>query len=190
MQVKEKKSIKEVLIEVTSKLLEQKGYYGTGVAEILINAGIEGKKGSMYHHFKTKDELVVAAINYSGKRQLKDWAKAMRGQESAQEGISALIDNLIQRLQKTEYRSGCPVSPVALEISNQNEVIRIACSNAARKWETSLATYLELNGIEHGERKAKIIFNLIEGAFLLSRIHHDVENWEAIRESIELILDS
>ncbi|WP_020531698.1 TetR/AcrR family transcriptional regulator [Flexithrix dorotheae] len=190
MQVEEKKSIKDVLIEVTAQLLEQKGYYGTGVAEILEKAGIKGKKGSMYHHFKTKDELVVAAINHAGKRQLKDWARVMRNQETAIKGISALIDNLIDRLIKTEFRSACPVSPVALEISNQNEEIRKACSNAARKWETSLATYLELNGIDEGERRAKVIFNLIEGAFLLSRIHHDVENWEAIRESVELILDS
>lgn len=48
------------LLDVTFIKVYEKGYHGTGIASILESAGVP--KGSMYHYFKSKKDLVMAMI--------------------------------------------------------------------------------------------------------------------------------
>jgi len=48
------------LIEVARQLFWEKGFQATSVAEIL--AGAEANSGSLYHHFDTKQDLLVAVL--------------------------------------------------------------------------------------------------------------------------------
>ena len=58
---------KENLIETAAKLFETKGYYATGLNEILAESG--APKGSLYYHFpKGKEQLALAAIYSEGEK--------------------------------------------------------------------------------------------------------------------------
>lgn len=50
------------LLNATLKVVRAKGYNATRVEDVCAAAGLT--KGSFFHHFKSKDELALAAIAY------------------------------------------------------------------------------------------------------------------------------
>ena len=54
------KSTRDHLIDVGLKLLHQRGYQATGVADVLEAADVS--KGSFYHHFDSKEDFAAAAL--------------------------------------------------------------------------------------------------------------------------------
>ena len=59
---KVKMDAKAKLIAAALKLVRQQGYAGTTVDELCREAGVT--KGAFFHHFKSKDELAIAAANF------------------------------------------------------------------------------------------------------------------------------
>jgi AcrR family transcriptional regulator len=49
------------LVQAALKLFGSHGYHNTGIADILKESGV--KRGSLYHHFSSKEELGYAAID-------------------------------------------------------------------------------------------------------------------------------
>src|SRR5271170_7090600 len=48
------------LLDATIKLVRTKGYNATRVEDVCAEAGVT--KGSFFHHFKSKDDLALAAV--------------------------------------------------------------------------------------------------------------------------------
>jgi AcrR family transcriptional regulator len=76
---------KERLITEAMRLFCEQGYQGTSVAQIEEAAGLAPGSGALYHHFKSKDELLEAGID----RQL-DRRSAMRDIRSLFAGLGDL----------------------------------------------------------------------------------------------------
>jgi len=51
---------REQLIETAARLFARNGFHATGIDTILAEAGIAKK--TLYNHFRTKDELILAAL--------------------------------------------------------------------------------------------------------------------------------
>lgn len=49
------------LINVAAEIFDRKGYHAAGIDQVIAEAGIA--KTTLYRHFKSKDELIVAALN-------------------------------------------------------------------------------------------------------------------------------
>jgi AcrR family transcriptional regulator len=102
--VKFKKAVKcmdarERLIESTQALLWERGYVGTSPKAIQQRAGVG--QGSMYHHFKGKPDLALAAIERCAE-QIKAFAdKSLAGSGSAYERIEAFL------MQERKVLQGC-----------------------------------------------------------------------------------
>lgn len=58
----EEPSTRDRLVQAATRLFRQRGYDGTGLTEILTEAGVP--KGSLYHHFpEGKADLACAAAD-------------------------------------------------------------------------------------------------------------------------------
>jgi len=53
---------RQKFIDAATALIREKGYAGTSVDDICARAGL--RKGSFFHHFKSKEELLLAAIEH------------------------------------------------------------------------------------------------------------------------------
>lgn len=52
----------ELIVEVSTKLFIQKGYDNTSLKDIIDNLG-GLTKGAIYHHFKSKEDILIAVVN-------------------------------------------------------------------------------------------------------------------------------
>lgn len=178
---------KEKLIKATARLVWEKGYFGTGIQEVLKKAGVP--KGSLYHHFPTgKDELVIAALNHSSMRMMNMYEQAMRGTKTPVKGLAAIIEVLAEEMERSGFRYGCPLATVALEMSGGKEEIQDACHELYQMWEDALAGYLALKQIRDARSKATTFLTLIEGGFILSKAHQDASFLRRLTGSIDSLI--
>lgn len=180
---------KEKLVSTTARLVWEKGYFGTGIQEVLKRAGVP--KGSLYHHFPTgKDELVIAALHHSSKRMLGMYETAMRGTKTPVKGLEAMIEVLAKEMEDSGFLYGCPLATVALEMSGGKPEIQDACKGMYQMWEDALAGYLALKHIDNARQKATTFLTLIEGGFILSKAHQDAIFLRRLSGSIKSLIES
>ncbi|MHA7100067.1 TetR/AcrR family transcriptional regulator [Roseivirga pacifica] len=179
---------RERLVSTTSNLVRKKGYYGTGINEILKSVAVP--KGSLYHHFpKGKDELIREAILYGGEIQMRKYGDALRG-KPALEGLSAMVDVMAEELEKSDFQDACPIAAVAMAAGIIEEEIRVACDKVFKGWQNDLAGYLERRGVTNALEKAEELYAMFEGAYVLSKAHKDVKYLLLQKKYIALILNA
>jgi len=179
---------REKLIMTTSKLIRKKGYFGTGINEIL--KSVEVPKGSLYHHFPAgKDELIQAAILYGGEAMMQKYGDALRGKDAV-EGLSAMVDVMVAELRDSNFEDACPIAAVALASGTIDESIRMACDKVFKGWQSSLAGYLERRGVTNAEEKANELYAMFEGGYVLSKAHRDLNYLEMQKKFVKVILQA
>lgn len=181
-------STREKLVQTAAALIRRKGYFGTGINEVLNEVGVP--KGSLYHHFpEGKNELIRQAIQYGGENQMMKYGAALRG-KPAIEGLSAMVDVMIRDLLDSDYQDACPITAVAAVASSMDENIRIACEQIFKGWQDDLTGYLQRRQIDNAAQKAQQLYTMFEGAFVLSQAHKDVKFLEIQKTYIPIILNS
>jgi len=110
------------IIEAAVRLFRQNGYGATGVNDIVDQAG--APKGSLYYHFpQGKPSIAVAAIEEAGRRAattLRDLAATSPRPGDIVKAHAALLG---QWMAKSNYRDGCPMTTVLLELAPQDRAI-------------------------------------------------------------------
>tara|TARA_Y100000114_G_scaffold60348_1_gene55356 strand:- start:40369 stop:41085 length:717 start_codon:yes stop_codon:yes gene_type:complete len=179
---------RERLISITSDLIRKKGYFGTGINEILKQVAVP--KGSLYHHFPNgKDELIREAVYYGGESQMHKYGNALRG-KPAEEGLAAMIDVMVEELTASNFEDACPIAAVAMASGSIDDDIRAACAKVFVGWQNDLAGYLERRGVDNAQQKAEELYAMFEGAYVLSKAHKDVKYLLLQKKFIAVILNS
>lgn len=91
-QAERSASMRQRLLEATIACLNERGYAGTSTTLIAERAGVS--RGAELHHFPTKADLVIAAIEHVFERHLAEFRAAMQGIACAEDRVSAAIDLL------------------------------------------------------------------------------------------------
>lgn len=85
-------AMRERLLEATIGCLVDYGYAGTTVTRIAERAGVT--RGAQVHHYRTKDDLVTAAVRHlAGKSAEFGWAEFARAIDG-DDVVGALLDSL------------------------------------------------------------------------------------------------
>ncbi len=138
---------REKLLDITFDEVYIYGYTATSVDTILKRAGIP--KGSMYHHFKGKKELVLAMVEERlfpkmdlffdfEPKEGKSTTDALRGTFAAMAKNKPLITY------------GCPLYRLMVELSPVDETFDKLLSSRVTLMQDNLALLLQ-KGIESGE---------------------------------------
>ncbi|WP_328387247.1 TetR/AcrR family transcriptional regulator [Nocardia sp. NBC_00416] len=160
------------IIEATRSSIERRGYFGTGLNQILTAS--DTPRGSLYFHFPGgKDELVAAAITQTS--GLIDAALDAADISDPAGAVADLITLLGDRLEASGWENGCPVATVALEISGTNDIVQQACAQVYAQWTEALRIILRAGGHRNAEDLAVSLLALVEGALLLARTHRSRE---------------
>lgn len=167
---------KERLTESMLQLIQTSGYSGTGLNAVIEHAA--APKGSIYFHFPDgKEGLGVAAVKLAAKQFETLIAETAVSAGGAAEAARAAIEALAIIVSESNFRLGCPVSVVTLEMGSESERLRQACATAFESWITPTAALLEANGLGSVEARslATVIVSTIEGAVIVSRAMQDTQ---------------
>ncbi len=83
------KQTKARIIQQAAELFNQQGYAGSSIADIMQATGL--KKGGIYNHFKSKDELALAAFDYAESLLSQRIWSVVKTKRNAIERLQALV---------------------------------------------------------------------------------------------------
>jgi AcrR family transcriptional regulator len=108
-------TLKEKIIQESSRLFSSKGFSGTSINEILEAAG--ASKGGLYNHFKTKEELFSAVLSESRKIWREKNLAGLDEIESPIKKIKKLLENYRDRylIDSGNLPGGCIFVRVSVE---------------------------------------------------------------------------
>lgn len=158
------------LVETSATLLQRQGLTGTGIKQILTEAG--APYSSLYHHFPGgKDELADVAIRASGARFQALVEAVWDEAPDVVSAVAAVFEGAAQTLESTDFAVACPIATVALEVASTNERLRVATAEVFEAWIESGTRRLEAHRVSPRDARmlALTLISLLEGAFVLSQ---------------------
>ncbi len=147
-----KQPTREKLLDITFDEVYIHGYTATSVDTILKRAGIP--KGSMYHHFKGKKELVLAMVQ---ERLFPKMDTFFIFKREAGETVMQRLRNTYVAMSKNKplITYGCPLYRLMVELSAVDREFDVLLGSRAKQLHQELAALLQ-SGIDDGEFTDKL----------------------------------
>jgi TetR/AcrR family transcriptional regulator, transcriptional repressor for nem operon len=106
---------RERLVAAACRVLHEQGVERTTLADIALAADVP--VGNVYYYFKTKDQLVEAAIN-AHRDDLRAMLSALDRRRTPQARLKGLISALVEQ-RDLAARYGCPFGTLACELDKR-----------------------------------------------------------------------
>jgi TetR/AcrR family transcriptional regulator, transcriptional repressor for nem operon len=169
---------RQMIIARTAAVLNQRGYYASSLADIMEATGLE--KGGIYHHFRNKDELALAAFDYAIELVWQRLRSSMRYQPNSADRLAALAEAYRAMADDPPLPGGCPLLNTGVQASGTHPALR----ERARAAMDTLVRFIEkiiAKGQERGEIRptvegaayAPLMIGIIEGGLLFARLYDD-----------------
>jgi len=181
------------IVAAAAPIFNQQGYEGSSLADLMAATGL--KKGGIYRHFSSKEELAAEAFDYTWEAAWK--ARMLHVDENATgiEQLKQFIGNFI------DYRSpvagGCPILNTAVDADDGNSVLRARVGKALRAWIARLESIVK-RAAERGEIRsgvdpkavAVLIVAPLEGALMMSRLERNDYALRSVQQHLYHYLDT
>ncbi|MFE6074823.1 TetR/AcrR family transcriptional regulator [Paenibacillus sp. NPDC057886] len=169
---------KEHIIRESAALFNTKGYTGASLSEIIERCGI--RKGGIYNHFESKDEIALAAFDYSVSQMQQFHSQALEGVTSSKDKLLAICGVYIDMMENNTLEGGCPLLNTAVESDDAHPLLKERAQHAMKNLLNELTQVL-IQGMEQKEFRADIaleelssnIIAIIEGGVMLSKLYED-----------------
>ena len=177
-----KKTSREEILKESVKLFKIKGYYNTSMADIAKACGL--LKGSLYHHFKSKDEVGLEGLKYIHNYFVDEvYSIAYQENISIQERIELYIKKIDDYFLHSE--GGCIFGNFALELSSESLQFREVIREDFLAWRDSLAFMLETRyPKEEALALAKEYVALTQGSIMMMNLYNDSSDYLKIGQKI------
>src|SRR5260370_6001493 len=181
------------IVEAAAPIFNQHGYEGSSLNALMEATGL--KKGGIYRHFASKEELAAEAFDYTWEAAWN--ARLLHVDEKANgvEKLKQLIANFVDY--RSPVKGGCPILNTAIDADDGNTVLRARVAKALRSWLTRLQTIVE-QAKERGEMRpgvdpkavATVIVASLEGALMMSRLQRNDEALRQIQSHLSRFLEN
>jgi TetR/AcrR family transcriptional regulator, transcriptional repressor for nem operon len=184
---------KKYIIEQSSSLFNKNGYRSTSIAEIMDATGL--KKGGIFYHFDSKDELAKASFSYSVMTLKENYLQAIKAKESANEQFQAFITIFMTLLNNDIIVGGCPLMNAAIEADDSNILIEDSIKEGFTGLLNIIKDIIEFGKSQNeidkyidSEQMAVLILSSLEGSLALSRLYKDKRYLDMVTMQINAML--
>jgi AcrR family transcriptional regulator len=110
---------RERILDTAYELFSRRGVRGVGVDEVIERAGVA--KATLYRHFSSKDELVLAFLKQRERRWTLDWveAESARAGSTPEEQLLAIFDVFDGWFRQDDFEA-CSFINVMLEMGPEH----------------------------------------------------------------------
>ena len=174
------------ILDTASRLFYERGVRAVGVDLVVLEAAVA--KTSLYRHFPTKDDLVVAFLQ---REDLAFWAQwdgvAANFPDDPAGELDAHMTWIGQRLARSNYR-GCPQINVAAEFAEQDHPARQVSRAHMLALRGRLAEIARRLGVPRPKQLAAQIAVLMNGAFVSASLLGPDEAPGVLRAALKALL--
>jgi AcrR family transcriptional regulator len=179
------------MLETTGRLLQLRGYHGTGLNEILAESG--APRGSLYFHFPGgKDQLVIEATRASVERVTRHRREVLENAGSPASAVRAFAEGLAVLLKETDYRLSCPIAPIVLDGNGDIPELAELSRYTFEEWIELLRAAFIKAGIakKRASSLALLTQSSFEGLLVIARAYRDTAPILETAEELAAIVEA
>lgn len=161
---------RDELIRKSLKLFYQNGFHATGMDLVAKETGVS--KTSIYKHFRTKEDLILATLrlrdeNFRNRlfRRMDELADTPRGQ------LLAMFDALAEWFREPGFQ-GCMFIKAAAEFQDPDHPINVQSMEHKRLLLSHITELCRAAAVPDSEAAARQLMILKEGAIVLAAMSH------------------
>lgn len=171
------------LVHAGMYLFWLQGYTATGIAQILERA--KANAGSFYYFFKTKEELLLAVLEFYVQSLQPIVMQPVLSQiQDPLERVFGILDFYRRNLLATGCTYGCPIGRLALEIPEEQTRIHRRLADNFDGWTAAVEKCLQdasgrLPGGANLKTLSQFVLTVMEGGVMQARAHRAIEPFDA-----------
>lgn len=192
-----KTDTKTRILKAGAGIVLQKGFFNTGLAEVLEKARVP--KGSFYFYFKNKEDFGLQLIDlFAGYLESNALGFYKNEKLSPLEKVRYLFKWQAESFQKNDFKGGCPIGNLSLEMGDRNPAFRKKLNQAFMDIKKNLAAHLEqarkmgkIPDLMDVEETTDFILNSWEGTLMQMKVSRSMTPYKIFdRMVFERILSS
>jgi AcrR family transcriptional regulator len=161
------------LVDTALELFYQDGFHATGIDRILETAGVA--RMTLYNHFKSKDELIVAALRRRDEK-FRNWfmRTVERLASRPEDRLLAIYDALNEWFSNKDF-CGCMFINASAEFGDPDDPIHMVATEHKQLVRRYLGGLVNDAGATEGEGEALAdeLMLLMEGAIVMAHVAGD-----------------
>lgn len=180
-------SRRDHLISTAIELFCEHGFHATGIDQIMKSSGVSKK--TMYTHFRTKEELIIAALRQHDSQFRNFFMREVeKTGTSPQEKLLGIFDVAHAWFAQNNF-FGCVFINAVGEYSNTDSPVR----TISRNFKTMMRTYVEelctAANAAHPTELAKELGILLEGAIVTAQVSQDPMAANTAKNIAKLVIE-
>jgi TetR/AcrR family transcriptional repressor of nem operon len=166
------------ILERSAPMFNTRGYSGTSMGDVARESEME--KAGIYNHFAGKEDLALAAFDFSMGIMRRRFEEAVVGKEGVMERLLSAAGVLSRLIDDPPVAGGCPMLNTAVEADDANPALKERAAGAAADL-LRLFGGLAKEGVANGELRAdveprevaSVVLASLEGALMLGKLLDD-----------------
>jgi TetR/AcrR family transcriptional repressor of nem operon len=183
---------RQQIVAAAAPIFNQRGYEGSTLSELMTATGL--KKGGIYRHFTSKEELAAEAFDYTW-QAAREIRLAGLEEKTGVAWLKGFIANFVER--RSPVAGGCPILNTAVDADDGNLMLRTRVTKALRSWRARLQSVV-IKAAERGEIQADVdakdvatlIVAMLEGALMMSRVEKSYDSLGRVQQHLNRYLDT
>lgn len=178
---------KEKVILEAANLFYYKGYHNTSVDKIIEKSKLS--KGTFYHYFSSKQDLLYYVIDYHTQTMVSIFKKIVDNLDK--EKLKEFFNFYYKQIKKNKYKGGSPLGNLVLELSDNEEEIRLALKKAQNTILNRIIIFITLNNkieVEDAQILGNLIFNCFEGTISRIKLEKNLDSVVSFNYLIDRII--
>ena len=175
-----KEATHERIVSVAARAIRRNGYHGTGVADIMKEAGLT--HGGFYAHFESREAMLAEAAMQACTQSVATVAGAVAG-EPASQAMATVLKAYLSRQHVESVETGCPLAALGSETSRQSPEVRRVSTRHIKEMVDLIARQSPQWGQPETHEQALVTLSTMVGALVLARAVDDVALSDSLREA-------
>jgi TetR/AcrR family transcriptional regulator, transcriptional repressor for nem operon len=161
-----KEATHERIVAVAARAIRRSGYDGTGVADIMKEAGLT--HGAFYAHFASREAMLAEASAQACAESAAAAAQVVASMP-ADKTLASMLGAYLSSEHQENAERGCPLVALGSETSRQAPEVRRATTRYIKEMIDLLARQLPDWGQPAAHERALVTMSTMVGAMLLAR---------------------
>jgi TetR/AcrR family transcriptional regulator, transcriptional repressor for nem operon len=175
-----KEATHERIVEAAARAIRRSGYSGTGVADIMKDAGLT--HGGFYAHFESREAMLAEAADRAGAESVATLER-VAADAPPEKALQTLIRGYLSKEHLERPESGCPMAALGSEMPRQAPEVRRAATRRIKESIDLVARQLPTWGKPAAHEQALATLATMVGAMVLARAVDDPKLSDAFRSA-------
>ncbi|HUX26296.1 MAG TPA: TetR/AcrR family transcriptional regulator [Burkholderiales bacterium] len=175
-----KEATHERIVDAASRAIRRSGYGGTGVADIMKDAGLT--HGGFYAHFDSREAMLAEAADRAGAEGVATLAQ-IAAAAPPPDALRALLRAYLSKAHVDGAETGCPIVALGSEMPRQAPEVRRAATRHIKEMIDLVARQSPDWGQPGAHERALVTVVTMVGALLLARAVDDPKLSDSLRKA-------